>query len=83
MDNDKKEIKAVHERDLDNLLTKISKKDDFYSGYLKCKFCKEIITKQNLYSLFTESGSINFICDKPKCIADFMNHVENKRVKIN
>lgn len=81
MENDKKEIKAVHERDLDILLEKIAKKDDFHAGNIKCKFCKEVITKENLYSLFSESGSVNFICDKPLCIAEFMDYAANKKIK--
>jgi len=79
MENDKKEIKAVHERDLDILLNKISEKDDFHAGKIGCKFCKDVITKENLYSLFSESGSVKFICDKPLCIAKFMDHIANKK----
>lgn len=83
MENDKKEVKAVHERDLDNLLTKISKKDDFDAGNIKCKFCKTVINNDNLYSLFSESGAIQFICDNPQCIEEFMSHTVNKEVETN
>ena len=81
MDKENKEIKAVHERDLDTLLSKISKKEDFYIGKIKCKFCEEIISKENLYSLYSELGSINFICSKPQCIAKFMEHAANRKKK--
>lgn len=81
MDKENKELKAVHERDLENLLSKISKKEDFCAGKIKCKFCEEAINKENLYSLYSESGSINFICSKPQCIAEFMDHTANKKKK--
>lgn len=78
-DNSKKEMKTVHERDLDNLLNKLSLKDEFYSGGIKCKFCTDIISKDNIYSLLHESGSIKFICDKSECISDFMLLTESKK----
>jgi len=77
IENENKEIQAVHERDLDNLLNKLSLKDSFNAGKIKCKFCKNIITKENLYSLISESSMVNFVCDTPQCIADFMAHIEN------
>jgi len=79
MDKDKKEMKAVHLRDLSNLLTKIEKKDDFDNGKIKCKFCKNTVTKENIYSLLNESGAIHFICDKAECISEFMTHLEKKK----
>ena len=75
----KKEMKAVHERDLDNLLDKLSLRDEFHAGNVKCKFCKDVIARDNIYSLIRESGSVNFICDKPRCISEFMLHMENKK----
>ena len=78
-ENENKEVQAVHERDLENLLNKLSLKDSFNAGVIKCKFCKNIITKENLYSLLSESGAVNFICDKPQCISNFMVHIENKK----
>ena len=79
IENENKEVQAVHERDLDNLLNKLSLKDNFNAGKIKCEFCKNTITKDNLYSLISESGAINFVCDMPQCIAAFMIHTENSR----
>jgi hypothetical protein len=78
MDRENKEINAVHERDLDNLLQKIGIKEKFEGGAFKCKFCNETITKQNLNSILLESGGINFICDKPACIITFAEYTAEK-----
>ena len=78
-EHDKKEMKAVHERDFDNLLNKLSLAENFHSGKIKCKFCRETITKDNIYSLIHESGAVNFVCDKPECISEFMLHMKSKK----
>lgn len=78
-EHDKKEMKAVHERDLDNLLVKLSLKDHFYAGKIKCKYCKDIVTKDNIYSLIHESGAVNFVCGKSECVSEFMLHMESKK----
>ena len=71
-------MKTVHERDLNNLLSKLSLTENFNSGKIKCKFCKDTITKDNIYSLVHESGAVNFICDNSNCISEFMLHMEKK-----
>lgn len=80
-EHDEKKMKTVHERDLDNLLNKLSLTENFNSGKIKCKFCKDTITKDNIYSLVHESGAVNFVCDKSSCISEFMLHMENKNSK--
>ena len=78
-EHDEKKMKTVHERDIDNLLKKLSLTEDFHSGKIKCKFCKNTITKENVYSLIHESGAVNFVCDKAECISEFMLHMESKK----
>ena len=83
MDKENKEINAVHERDLDNLLQRFGVKERFDSGEFICKFCQEAITKGNLYSILPESGSINFVCDKPMCVISFTEYtVEANKNKL-
>ncbi|OGY38651.1 MAG: hypothetical protein A2418_02895 [Candidatus Brennerbacteria bacterium RIFOXYC1_FULL_41_11] len=78
MDRENKEINAVHERDLDNLLQRLGVKDKFDAGEFLCKFCKEAVTKENLYSILPESGGINFVCDKPACVIAFTEYTAEK-----
>jgi len=83
MDKETKEINAVHERDLDNLLQRLGVKEKFDEGAFKCKFCKEVITKTNLYSILPESGAINFICDKAACVIAFTEYTAEKNKNQN
>lgn len=78
MDKENKEINAVHEKDLDNFLKRLGIKERLENRNFKCKFCKEVITKQNLYSILPESGEINFICDKPICVIAFTEYTAEK-----
>jgi hypothetical protein len=78
MDRENKEINTVHERDLENLLKRLGVKEKFDAGEFMCKFCKEAITKENLYSILPESGGINFICDKPVCVVAFTEYTAEK-----
>lgn len=78
MESDKKELKAVHTDDLENLLRQLGRREDFIEGKVKCKFCKDLINGENIYSLLRESGTVNFICDKPDCISNFMLYKQEK-----
>lgn len=79
MENESKQLNTVHEKDLDNLLSKIGVKEKFDAGQMNCKFCKEPVNKNNLYSVFPESASINMVCDKPVCVSALMEYVEEKK----
>jgi len=73
-----KEISAIHERDLDKLLQRIGAKEKIDAGEVYCKYCKETVTNENLYSILPESGGINFVCDKPVCIVAFTEYAAEK-----
>ena len=78
MDRENKEINAVHERDLDNLLQRLGVKEKLDKGECHCKFCGLVITRENLYSILPESGGINFACDKPMCVIAFTEYTAEK-----
>lgn len=71
-------MKVVHERNLEVLLLKLRLKEAFDSGNIKCKFGKEVITNENIYSLISESGAVNFVCDDPKCVEEFVIYQQEK-----
>lgn len=83
MDEDRENINAVYAKDLDNLFNKLGIKQKFIRGELGCKFCNEIITYNNLHSLFKESGAVKLVCDKPDCVGQLMFYVEDKKRKIS
>lgn len=79
MEQENKQVSAVHERDLDNLLTRFGVKEKFDSGQMKCKFCGTVVTRENIHSVLPESGEVSVICDKPKCITALLGYLENKK----
>ena len=82
MEQEKKQMDVVHERDVDRLLDKMGIKEDFYNNKKTCKFCKNVVNIKNIYSFLPEAGTINIICDNPKCITDFLEYMESKQKKI-
>ena len=64
----KAKLNAVHDNDLEALLTKLNLLDKIKAGELKCKFTKEIITLENLHSIFPEEGAINLDSDSPEAV---------------
>ena len=83
MEQDNQQVNAVHERDLDNLLTRFGIKEKFDDGQIYCKFCDIIVNKENIHSVLPESEGISVICDKPGCITALLGYLdEKKRTKI-
>ena len=79
MDQENKQVSAVHERDLVKLLERFGIKEKFENNQLKCKFCGDTVNADNIYSVFPESGTVNLICDKPQCITSFLGYLDEKK----
>ena len=69
MENDptKEELDFLYDEDLLPALERVGLKDDFVSGKLRCAICGDIITNDNLLSLFEKNG-IKIGCNKADCI---------------
>ena len=78
MDGREQNIDAIHERDIDKILKQEGLLDAFQREEILCKFCKTKITKENIYSILPESGAFNFICQKSECVANLLEHLDNK-----
>lgn len=72
-------IHAVHDDDLFEFLSNINLLGKFNSGQIKCALCKETITKENLYSIFPESGVVKFSCNKPDCVIALKTKIEGEK----
>jgi hypothetical protein len=70
----KTNLNTVYDDDLLTLIERLGLKEKFDNHQLKCKFTGEIITFENLYSIFPESGDIKFVCDKPEAIKLFSEY---------
>lgn len=64
----KESLQAVFDDDLQAFLEGLGLWGRLQRGDLRCKFCKEAITVENLHSLFPQSGQVQLVCDRPDCI---------------
>ncbi len=74
----KAKLNAVHDNDLEVLLIKLNLLEKINRGELKCKFTKEIITLENLHSIFPEEGTIKLVSDSPEAIKLFSEYINDK-----
>ena len=79
LEKERKQVRALHEDDIDNLLEKFGLKEKFYNSVIKCKFCGVVIDRENIYSILRESGSLNFVCNNPKCVIEMSTYLEIKK----
>lgn len=73
-------LNTVHDDELLLLIEKLGLKDKLNQGKLKCKFTGEVITFDNLYSIFPESGDIKLVCDNPTAIKLFTEYANEHKV---
>ena len=78
MERENKNIKTILSNDIDKILDKANIKNSFYNGDLKCKFCGDRMTIDNIHSFLPESGALNLICCKEKCVSDLLNYIDKK-----
>jgi len=81
MESEKRQLNAILQQDVGDLLSKFGLLEAFSTGQLRCKFCKDHITEDNLYSVLPESGTANLICDKPDCVAALLLYLDTKKRK--
>jgi len=78
--NNRKKISAIHDDELLQLIEKLGLKEKMEAQKLKCKFTETIITFDNLYSIFPESGDIKVVCDNPEAIKLFSEYVNDHSI---
>ncbi len=79
---EKQSVKAVHDDDLDALLESLGVRSRFLNGEITCKFCRGIVTKENLHSLFPQSGDIKFVCDRRECVEELTSLLREGEVSL-
>lgn len=78
----KKNIRAVHDQDLEKILEGLGILNKFKHGELKCNFCKGKITFDNLHSFFPQSGDIKFVCDNSNCFRKLSKLLREGKVSL-
>ena len=76
----KAKLNAVHDDDLIALLKSLNLLEKIKKGEVKCKFTKEVITLDNLHSIFPEEGTIKVVCDTPEAIKSLSEYINEKNV---
>ncbi|MDC0571059.1 hypothetical protein OAO52_04060 [Flavobacteriaceae bacterium] len=76
----KAKLNAVHDNDLITLLKSLNLLEKIKKGKVKCKFTKEVITLDNLHSIFPEEGTIKVVCDTPDAIKFLSEYINEKNV---
>jgi hypothetical protein len=71
-------LHAVHDDDLKKLVENLGLLKDLQDGKIKCKFCRDTITFDNLNTMFSESGAIKVICNKPECEEKLTSYLTKK-----
>lgn len=62
-----KEMRAVHDDDLESLLKSLNVYNDVVTGKFKCLFCQNKITIENIDAIVPYNNSVQFTCDNPEC----------------
>ncbi|MGJ4754777.1 hypothetical protein [Leptospira kmetyi] len=75
----KNNVNAFMDDETENIFLKLGLLGKYNAHELKCKFCKSIINKENLHSIFSESGEIKLVCSALDCIDQFHRQLEKKR----
>ncbi len=74
-----KTINALHDSNLETFLKKIGIYEDIINKNKKCKFTGQIITTENIYSIFKQGGDIKIVSDNPTAIKQFLEFLDNKK----
>lgn len=69
-------VRAIYDDDLDSILDRLGLAGHLRGGQLKCKVCKEVVTRDTLQALFPDSGAIRVLCNKPSCMKQLMRERE-------
>jgi hypothetical protein len=69
--NGKKIVESVHDKDLENVLQKLNLLEPVKNAEIKCFYCNQTITIDNLQFIFTENDKIVISCNKPACVSRF------------
>jgi len=78
----KQEVDSVYDKDLEKILDGLGLLNKFKSGKLKCKFCHDTISLNNLHSFFPEAGKIRFICDKSNCVKELYYLLRENKISL-
>lgn len=66
---EEKEIRAVHQRNLDEVLASLGLLDSLAKGELVCDVCGCKVTRENIGTIFRKDRQLHVCCNKLDCLA--------------
>jgi hypothetical protein len=76
--SDRHEIKAVHEKNLEEMLESIGLLDSVKKGLILCHFCGKKISLENINCLYPKKGDIVFCCGDISCYEKALIDIESE-----
>ena len=62
-------LPAIHDKDLEKILSDYDLIEDFKKLKLNCFNCNEVINNENLTGVIADNETLLFVCDNPDCLA--------------
>ena len=63
-------IKAVHDSDVQELLTSLGEWGAFSTGQCQCAFCGDVVSDENFGAIFPDNNSVGYACNKSVCMRE-------------
>ena len=76
MIGEKNTVKAVHDDDLEQLLSNLGVLSAVDNGELLCHFCGRTITRTNISAVFPINNAVAFCCDNAECYTHMIERQE-------
>ena len=68
----KETLKAVLDSDLDVVLERLGLLRKFDEGELKCSFCGDAVTQDNLHAIYPDRGVVKVSCSRAECVEQLL-----------
>ncbi|MBE0418396.1 MAG: hypothetical protein IBX63_11615, partial [Coriobacteriia bacterium] len=70
-------VKAMDAGGLETTLREFGLTAKIDRGELKCKYCRQPVSREMVYAVFRESGAIKVVCSDPTCIGKLLEKWES------
>ena len=78
----KEKVSAVHDEDLEKILDGLGILKKIQKRLIKCKFCRETVSMENIHSIFPQSGDIKVVCDNKECIRILNGYLRDDEISL-
>ncbi len=72
-------IDVIYEKDLQKFIENIGFYDDFKNNNIKCKFCQNLLSKDNICAILINEGKVDFICNDESCYDKLLIHQKGEK----